>query len=138
MGEQPRHLRSPEHSYTSPDISQVKIMMQSIAISLLLLLGVSFSSQCEISLKNVGHVAFNWTLEYAGNLEHESSLEPAAHDNWTCLCLPHDMKIIYKDFYCHYMNCIDNDQYEVEVTDYAIYRRGPRKCRDLCHLALIY
>merc|ERR1712055_142051 len=88
----------------------------------ILALTVTLSSQCEISLKNVGHVPFNWTLEYAGNLEHESSLEPGAHDNWTCLCLPHDMKIIYNDIYCyHYRNCLDNDTYEVEITDYAIY-----------------
>merc|ERR1711913_12440 len=97
--------------------------MQNLLTALTFLtLGVTLSTQCEITLKNVGHVAFNWTLEYAGHLEHESSLEPDAHDNWTCLCLPHDMKIIYKDIYCyHYMNCLHNYQYEVEVTDYAIY-----------------
>merc|ERR1712098_749488 len=107
---------------TTHQETQTKMQSSPITIVTLLLLGVSLSSQCEISLKNVGLVAFNWTLEYAGKLEHESTLEPEAHDNWTCLCLHHDMKIIYEDFYCyHYMNCITNDHYEVEVTDYAIY-----------------
>ena len=32
------------------------------------------------------------------------------------------MQVLHGDFYCyHYMNCLDGRDYEVEVTDYAIY-----------------
>merc|ERR1712025_1384091 len=66
--------------------------------------------QCEISVKNVGMNDFTWHIEYANGYIHE------------CACVPHDMKIIYLDYTCyHYMNCINNNDYEVEVTDYAIY-----------------
>merc|ERR1712080_618073 len=68
----------------------------------LCLLLVLVYSQCEISIKNVGQVDFTWHIEYAGNWTHE--------------------KILYKDYHCyHYMNCIHNNDYEVEITDYAIY-----------------
>ena len=63
-------------------------------------------------------------------------MSPGDHDNYECSCLPHDMevrlavsfiKFIFKamnkvfnfkqdGFYCyHYMNCINNNEYEIEV-----------------------
>merc|ERR1711955_134419 len=78
--------------------------------------------QCEISVKNVGMNDFTWHIEYANGYIHEKNLTYNQHDNYECACVPHDMKIIYLDYTCyHYMNCINNNDYEVEVTDYAIY-----------------
>jgi len=90
-------------------------------------------SQCEISIKNVGSEAFTWHIEYAGNWTHEKNLTTGEHDNYDCACVPHDMKILYKDYYCyHYMNCLQNDDYEVEITDYAIYINVGHENVELC------
>merc|ERR1712241_308847 len=72
---------------------------------------VGLSSQCEISVKNVGQIPFVWHISYAGGNDHQ------------CSCLPHDMQVILADgFYCyHYMNCIGAKDFHVEVTDYAVY-----------------
>merc|ERR1711936_144761 len=90
---------------------------------LILTLFLGLSSGCEISIKNVGQVSFTWHMEYAGDWAYDNTLTAGQPDNYECACVPHDMKIILDDgFYCyHYMNCLDNDAYEVEVTDFAIY-----------------
>jgi len=93
--------------------------MKFIIITLAL---ASLTLGCEISVKNVGENPFTFHIEYAGGNIHEADLVTGQHDNYECLCLPHDMKIIYQDIYCyHYMNCIDNGDYQVEVTNHAIY-----------------
>eukprot|EP00091_Calanus_sinicus_P025347 TRINITY_DN9625_c0_g1_i2.p1 TRINITY_DN9625_c0_g1~~TRINITY_DN9625_c0_g1_i2.p1 ORF type:complete len:127 (+),score=22.35 TRINITY_DN9625_c0_g1_i2:186-566(+) len=90
-------------------------------VTLALCLGLA--SMCDISIKNVGQVAFTWHIEYAGSWDYDKTLEAGQHDNYECACVPHDMKILVgEDFYCyHYMNCLDNQDFEVEVTDYAVY-----------------
>merc|ERR1712080_16096 len=95
-------------------------MLRHLLLSLLFLGLVS--AQCEISLKNVGRYDFTWHIEYANNFVYEKNLTTGEHDNYDCACVPHDMKILYKDYYCyHYMNCINGNLYEIDVTDYAIY-----------------
>ena len=76
------------------------------------LLSIGLSSQCEISVKNVGQVwslglsgkiskhfhfvsqkNFVWHISYAGNFDYEAELGPQDHDNYSCSCVPHDMEI---------------------------------------------
>ena len=76
------------------------------------LLSIGLSSQCEISVKNVGQVwslglsgniskhfhfvsqkNFVWHISYAGNFDYEAELAPQDHDNYSCSCVPHDMEI---------------------------------------------
>merc|ERR1712215_419031 len=87
---------------------------------LLLALCVALFSQCEISVKNVGQVTFTWHIEYAGSNEYENSLAGGEHDNYECTCLP------------HYMNCLENPDFEVEVTDYAIYINAGNNNVQMC------
>merc|ERR1712168_1088520 len=93
-----------------------------VSVSVCLLMLVNQTWQCEVSVKNVGLKDFTWHIEYAGDWDHEKNLTTGEHDNYDCACVPQDMKIIYGDYFCyHYMNCINNFDYEVEVTDFAIY-----------------
>ena len=73
------------------------------------LVSIGLSSQCEISVKNVGQVCcsggnskhlyfvvqknFVWHISYAGNFDYEKELGPQDHDNYSCSCVPHDMEI---------------------------------------------
>ena len=57
------------------------------------LISVGLSSQCEISVKNVGQKNFVWHISYAGNFDYEAELGPEDHDNYSCSCVPHDMEI---------------------------------------------
>merc|ERR1712002_49998 len=97
---------------------------------------VSFvNSQCEISVKNVGHNDFTWHLDYNGDYIHEKNLTYGEHDNYECACVNHNMKIMYQDYYCyHYMNCIHNFDYEVDITDYAIYINVGHDNVEICPL----
>eukprot|EP00090_Calanus_glacialis_P022242 TRINITY_DN34333_c0_g1_i1.p1 TRINITY_DN34333_c0_g1~~TRINITY_DN34333_c0_g1_i1.p1 ORF type:complete len:111 (-),score=23.74 TRINITY_DN34333_c0_g1_i1:71-403(-) len=91
--------------------------------------------QCEISVKNVGQKDFTWHIEYAGDWIHEKNLTLGQHDNYDCACVPHDMKILYQDYYCyHYMNCINGFDYEVDITDYAIYINVGHDNVEICPL----
>merc|ERR1711936_400352 len=89
---------------------------------------------CEIIVKNVGQKPFTYHMSYAGSNDYYKDMNPGDHDNYECSCLPHDMEIRLADgFYCyHYMNCINNNEYEIEVTDYAIYISVGREVVDMC------
>merc|ERR1711928_118069 len=89
-------------------------------LGLLLVLWVSVSSACEIAVTNVGKATFTFHMEYAGGNIHEAELSAGAHDNYSCTCLP------------HYMNCIDQGHYQVEVTDHAIYINVGNKNVEMC------
>merc|ERR1711935_212808 len=99
-----------------------------------LLLATSILSlECEVSVKNVGVNDFTWHIEYANDWVHEKNLTSGAHDNYDCACVPHDMKILCLDYFCyHYMNCVSNYDYEVEVTDYAIYINVGHENVEMC------
>ena len=89
-------------------------------------------------------------MEYAGGWIYEKNLTYGTHDNYGCARVPHDMKIIYQvhkncecqlyfsqfqDYYCyHYMNCIHNFDYEVDITDYAIYINVGHENVEICPL----
>merc|ERR1712042_42491 len=95
-------------------------------------------AQCEISVKNVGHEPFTWHMEYADGWIYERNLTYGAHDNFECACVPHDMKIIYQDYYCyHYMNCVHNYDYEVDITEYAIYINVGHDNVEICTLCIV-
>merc|ERR1712154_143870 len=91
-------------------------------------------SSMEIIMRNVGQKSFVWHMEYAGSNEYEKELEAGQHDNYSCSCLPHDMEIRLPDgFYCyHYLNCVHEFEYEVEVTDYAIYINVGQTTEKMC------
>ena len=92
-----------------------------------------------------------WHISYAGNFDYEKELGPQDHDNYSCSCVPHDMEIrmpvspefslnfsedfeyLQDGFYCyHYMNCINNNEYLVEVTDFAVYINVGTETVDMC------
>ena len=78
---------------------------------------------------------FTWHIEYAGDWIHEKNLTLGQHDNYDCACVPHDMKILYQDYYCcHYMNCTNGFDYEVDITDYAIYINVRHDNVEICPL----
>ena len=99
---------------------------------------------------------FTWHISYAGTNDYEKELAPGDHDNYNCACVPHDMDIrlpvskqdmfllmiiqylhlILKDgFYCyHYMNCLNENEYMIEVTDWAIYINVGQETVDMCIL----
>merc|ERR1712126_490506 len=92
------------------------MLMKIYFAPLSLILVPHFTSECEISVKNVGMKAFTWHIEYAGGYIHERNLTSSQHDNYECACVPHDMKIIY----------------QVEVTDYAIYINVGHENVEMC------
>merc|ERR1711997_699117 len=112
-------------------LSHSSEMIRSLA---LIFLTVGFSLQCEIIVRNVGQKNFVWHIEYAGNNQYENELGPQDHDNYSCSCLPHDMEIRLPDgFYCyHYLNCVHEFEYSVEVTDYAIYISVGQTVEKIC------
>lgn len=79
---------------------------------------------------------FTWHISYAGTNDYEKELAPGDHDNYNCACVPHDMDIRLPDgFYCyHYMNCINENEYMIEVTDWAIYINVGQETVDMCIL----
>lgn len=89
---------------------------------------------CEIIVKNVGQKPFTYHMSYAGSNDYYKEMNPGDHDNYNCSCLPHDMEIQLPDgFYCyHYMNCINNNEYLVEVTDFAVYINVGTETVDMC------
>eukprot|EP00095_Tigriopus_kingsejongensis_P010136 maker-scaffold75_size407189-snap-gene-3.14 protein:Tk10136 transcript:maker-scaffold75_size407189-snap-gene-3.14-mRNA-1 annotation:"50s ribosomal protein l27" len=97
-------------------------MRTSFVLLALLSVAIPTALGCEVSVKNVGLKTFGWRLSYAGNVERNETVLPGESSNHACLCLPHDMYVDYDGFYCYkYMNCIDQNQYEIEVGEYAIY-----------------
>jgi len=110
--------------------------MMKIKIVLLLVCIIHSTFGCDIIVKNVGQRPFTWHISYAGSNDYENDLAPQEHDNYNCSCLPHDMEIRLPDgFYCyHYMNCINGNEYMVEVTDYAVYISVGRDVVDMCIL----
>merc|ERR1711915_601360 len=116
---------------------KVEVIMETFRLVLIFssIFAAFVNSQCEISVKNVGQKPFTWHMEYAGGWIYEKNLTYGTHDNYGCACVPHDMKIIYEDYYCyHYMNCIHNFDYEVDITDYAIYINVGHENVEICPL----
>merc|ERR1712170_65085 len=96
---------------------------------------VAVSSGCFITVGNVGQKDFHFHNEFAGTDDQDYDLTPGDHITNDCTCLPHDFFIYYGDFYCYlYMNCVENKNYQVEVTDYAIYINPDGKTQTLCLL----
>ncbi|XP_059084385.1 uncharacterized protein LOC131881511 [Tigriopus californicus] len=102
---------------------------------LALVANLALTSGCEITVKNVGLKTFTWRISYAGVEGHSKELQPGESENHACTCLPHDMYVDYEDIYCyHYMNCINKNQYQVEVGEYAIYINVGNKNVETCVL----
>merc|ERR1712027_173538 len=103
---------------------QVKFTMKSLLAATLILAMFGFSQvteACVIAAENVGQRNFTWRIEYFGNEEKNVEMQPGDHTNHECLCVPMDMYVDYEDLFCHHtFNCIYEETYSIEITDYQV------------------